>query len=141
MKSVFDKRYIKHNFLYVTIILVIVVIAVLLILFFTHGHEKEQIENGRIEDTDTDMTNEQPEYMQDEELCDLAGKYYAAHSENGFVPPIIEVDGEMEDGKVLIHLYEIVEDHTATYDWYTVDRVTGMGTNLNFEEINLLETK
>lgn len=77
--------------------------------------------------------------LSDEELCALAEKYYAAHSESGFMPPIIEVDGETEDGQALIHLYEAMEDHTATYDWYTVSRITGKGTNALLEEINLLE--
>lgn len=77
--------------------------------------------------------------LSDGELCALAEKYYAAHSESGFVPSIIEVDGETEDGQVLIHLYEDMEDHTATYDWYTVNRITGKGTNVLLEEINLLE--
>lgn len=77
--------------------------------------------------------------LSDEELCALAEKYYAAHSESGFVPSIIEVDGETEDGQVLIHLYENMEDHTATYDWYTVSRITGKGTNVLLEDINLLE--
>jgi len=78
--------------------------------------------------------------LSDDELCDLAEQYYKAHSETGFVPPIIEVDNYMEDGQVLIHLYEIVDDHTATYDWYTVSRTTGKGTNLLFEEIDLLSS-
>lgn len=44
-----------------------------------------------------------------------------------------------EYGNAVIRLYDNMEDHTATYDWYTVDRRTGIGENLLSEEVNLLE--
>ncbi|MCR4922977.1 MAG: zinc ribbon domain-containing protein [Lachnospiraceae bacterium] len=47
-----------------------------------------------------------------------------------------------KDGRVLIHLFETVDDgngesHTATWDWYTVDPKTMKGTNSLEEEIDL----
>lgn len=33
------------------------------------------------------------------------------------------------DGTYTIHLYDIVDDHTATYGWYTIDALTTMGTD------------
>lgn len=73
----------------------------------------------------------------DEELCNMAREYYTAH--NNYTPSVVEVDSVTEDGKVLIHLYDIMEDHTATSDWYLVDRVTAKGTNILEEKINLAE--
>ncbi len=35
-----------------------------------------------------------------------------------------------EEGTLDIQLYDVVIDHTATADWYTVDPLTGLGSNL-----------
>ncbi len=75
--------------------------------------------------------------MTDEELCKLARQYYEKYHE-GFSPEIVEVVS-WEYDKAVIRLYDNMEDHTATYDWYTVDRRTGIGENLLSEEVNLLE--
>ncbi len=75
--------------------------------------------------------------MTDEELCKLARQYYEKYHD-GFSPEIVEVVS-WEYGKAVIRLYDNMEDHTATYDWYTVDRKTGIGENLLSEEVNLLE--
>ena len=76
----------------------------------------------------------------DEELVVMAGKY-ADEVNEGYVPPIIEVESE-EGNIVTIHLYEVVDDgedvsHTSTYDWYYIDRTTGKGTNLVGEDVDL----
>lgn len=86
--------------------------------------EKQEVEVGQ-------------EGYSDEELCNMARTYYTKHYE--YTPPIVEVDNITDDGKVMIHLYEVVEDHTATSDWYMVDRKTAKGTNILGEEINLAE--
>ena len=40
------------------------------------------------------------------------------------------------DGTYTIHLYDIVDDHTATYGWYTIDALTTMGSDdLSGEQI------
>jgi len=75
------------------------------------------------------------ESRSDEELCELAAAYYeAVHGER---PPLVSVD-ESEGDEVTIHLYEDMGDHLATWDWYTVDRNTGKGTDFFGNEIDLL---
>ena len=51
--------------------------------------------------------------------------------------PCAEVDSVTEDGLPVIHLYEDLEDHVATYDWYTVNPDTLMGENMMGEQIDL----
>lgn len=71
----------------------------------------------------------------DEELCKLASDFYEAL--NGQQPPYVEVDSR--DGKeAVIHIFEIVNDMTVTWEWYTVDTVTGKGTNFEDSQIDLL---
>ncbi len=69
-----------------------------------------------------------------EELVQLAGDYY--EKKYGDRPPCVEVDSE-EGDEVKIHLYENMSDHTATWDWYTINRVTLKGENILGEEIDL----
>ena len=38
---------------------------------------------------------------------------------------IVEFDFELEEGVYAIHVYKIVDDHTATLSWYVVDAVSG----------------
>ena len=75
--------------------------------------------------------------MTDEELCKRARQYYEKYHD-GFSPEIVEVVS-WEYDKAVIRLYDNMEDHTATYDWYIVDRRTGIGEDLLSEEVNLLE--
>ena len=70
----------------------------------------------------------------DEQLCQMAKKYYLSH--NGQEPPIVEVD-HVDGDMVTIHLYEIVVDHTATWEWYTVNRKTAVGTTFMGDKIDL----
>ncbi len=69
-----------------------------------------------------------------EELVEKAEAYY--RSIHGDTPPIVEVDSENGD-EVMIHLYEDMGDHTATYDWYTVDRNTLKGQDVLGNDIDL----
>lgn len=71
-----------------------------------------------------------------DELCELAANYSGA--------PICEVDSVDENGNVLIHCYEIVDNgeddvHTATVDWLTVDPYSTETTNLMGETFYLNE--
>ena len=75
--------------------------------------------------------------MTNEELCKLARQHYEKHHD-GFSPEIVEVVS-WEYDKAVIRLYDNMEDHTVTYDWYTVNRRTGIGENFLSEEVNLLE--
>lgn len=60
------------------------------------------------------------------ELCDMAKQHY--RSLHGQEPPIVRVDRE-NGGDVVLQLCEYTLGHTATWDWYTVDRITGKGTD------------
>lgn len=76
----------------------------------------------------------QLEAYSDEELCEMARAYYAAR--NSYVPAGIQV--ESTDGNMVrIQIYESMEDHIATYDWYTVDRYTAEGEDFLGDPINL----
>ena len=70
-----------------------------------------------------------------DELCVAAANYSGA--------PISEVDHEDEDGNIIIHCYEIVDNgdevHTATVDWLTVDPFTTEATNVLGETVYLNE--
>lgn len=67
-------------------------------------------------------------------LCEMALDYYEGRT--GYRPSL--VTGEMqEDGMVLIHLYDDMGTHTVTSDWYTVDPLSAVGTNVMMETIDL----
>ena len=75
------------------------------------------------------------------QLCRMALDYYAATSPSHYRPSLCEAQINRDDS-VTIHLYDIVQEgteyeHTATSDWYFVDPLTGKGTNLLNEEIDL----
>lgn len=71
----------------------------------------------------------------DGQLCDMVRMYYKDKYPNSN-PQHIAADHET-DGVVSIHIYDIVEDHTATYDWYDIDRNTGKGTSILGDVIDL----
>lgn len=70
----------------------------------------------------------------DQELCDMALQHY--YDRKGSTPSHSVIDS-VSGNSVTIHLYNVDGNHTTTYDWYTVDRVSGAGTNLMGEPINL----
>ena len=107
------------------------------------SEEDEKVEGDQNIDLNEEETKEviessfSSDAYSDDELCELAKNYY--FKQNGSIPPIIEVDHESEEGNtIVIHLYEVVVDHTATYDWYYIDRNTGKGTDFSGNEIDLL---
>lgn len=67
------------------------------------------------------------------ELCDLAVAYYkqasGIDSENLTAGAVTG-----EGGTVTIQVYENLGDHNSTAAWYTVDRFTGQGTDVNTGE-------
>lgn len=80
----------------------------------------------------------------DEELCRMAYDYYILHSDSGDIPVHVDVDSVLEDGMVLIHLYDVVYDAngvgwTTSKEWYTVDRLTGKGYDFSYKDIDLTE--
>ncbi len=66
----------------------------------------------------------------DDELCNMALQYYV--NKTGYTPGHVDIG---TNG--VIHLYDVVTNHTATCDWYYVDRDTGIGTNMLNEPIDL----
>jgi hypothetical protein len=61
----------------------------------------------------------------------------------GITPAYAEIDSDIDD-MVVIHLYDVIElDGTGlsfTYDWYTVNRYTAKGYELNENEIDLTDS-
>lgn len=79
------------------------------------------------------------------QLLEMAENYY--RREHVFAPAHVEIDSENGDS-VVIWLYDMnqflnedgeIAGSTNTRDWYTVDRKTGRGENIWFEEIDLTE--
>lgn len=69
-------------------------------------------------------------------LCTEAMIYY--RNKNDICPPDVSYEIN-QDGTMSIHLFELLEDHTATYAWYTVD-LSGNGTDdMTGEKIHLLD--
>ena len=76
-----------------------------------------------------------------DQLCRMALDYYEATSPYHHRPAFCEAQVNRDDS-VTLHLYDIVQDgseyaHTATADWYYVDPLTGKGTNLLNQEVDL----
>ena len=69
-------------------------------------------------------------------LAEFAKQYY--EFVNGNVPPNVEVD-HYEGDSVVIHLYEVSNNATSTWDWYTINPYTLEGTDFLGNEIKLYE--
>lgn len=78
-------------------------------------------------------------FYSNNELCDLAIAYYAqasgAQAQNLTAGAVTN-----EDGTVTVQVYENLGDHNSTAAWYTVDRFTGQGTDVNSGEAVDLST-
>ena len=99
----------------------------------TPGESAEVIvSKGPEQNQDTDNN-----YVYDADtLCQLASDYY--YNLHGIRPPCVRVDSF--DGDIInIHLYEALSDHVATWDWYSVNRVTGETQNIMGDSFNLFE--
>ena len=64
----------------------------------------------------------------------MAKAYYKAKS--GTMPPKASVDST-KGNTVTIQLYDIVGNRMNTWEWYTVDRVTGKGSSMFSGDIDL----
>lgn len=74
-------------------------------------------------------------FYTNEELMTLALDYYQAQT--GYAPQNAGVQNN-PDGTATIQLYDSLGDHNSTSAWYTVDRVTGEGTDdMTGESINI----
>ena len=73
----------------------------------------------------------------DDELCRMAGDYYERHNDGR--PQCVDIDS-VDGDLVTLHLYNMYDDHTATFAWYQVNRNTASGTDtLTGDEIDLLD--
>ncbi len=98
--------------------------------------DDEEIEDFDEEAEDDESDEEEPEEgaadageLSNDEIVELAKKYSGA--------PVAELDQVMENGNLYIHLYEDMDDHTATIDWYEIDPKTLQGTDFNGNKIDL----
>lgn len=74
-----------------------------------------------------------PIYSNDE-LCSMSLDYY--ERKTGYRPEFATAD-IMENGWIAVQLYDLVDDHTSTSDWYFLDRFTGTGYNFTDEPVDL----
>ncbi len=91
----------------------------------------EYAEESRQEEAGSEKQGAEPDY---ENILTLAKEKSGA--------PIAELSSVEDDGTIVIHLYETAdegtdEEHTATWDWYTIDPKTLKGVNFLGEEVDL----
>ncbi len=82
-----------------------------------------------------DLKEPERKVFSDEELCKMALDHY--ERQTGSRPGNCDVDSVNGD-LVTLHLYDDMEDHTATAAWYEIDRKTGKGTDtVNGDKVDL----
>ena len=91
------------------------------------------INNNTENNTSENKAISEKQYTQDE-LEQMALNYYEALT--GYRPSMVSSIIN-EDGTLSIQMYDLVEDHNSTSDWYTVDMKTAEGTNILQEKIDL----
>lgn len=125
---------------------VVLILAILSVCFLSGCNQenaKKELElniNENIENTVIELGNEEKQELAgytDEQLIEMTKKYREEKGE--YIPEYIEISPtNMDDNEnVSIHLYDIIENHTATSDWYFINRITGIGTNISGEVIDL----
>lgn len=72
------------------------------------------------------------QFYSNDTLCNLAMSYYSRVSSG--IKRMSAAAATNEDGTVTIQVYENLNDHNSTAAWYTVDRRTGKGTDVNTGE-------
>ena len=73
-------------------------------------------------------------FYNNEALCSRAMEIY--QTKNGVRPTAADVTIGVDD-TVSIRLYDEVDGHNATCEWYYVNRYTGVGTNISGEPVSL----
>ena len=76
-------------------------------------------------------------FYSNQELSDLAVAYYKEHNSGQDSSSLTAAAQTNDDGTVSIQVYENLGDHNSTAAWYTVDRLTGAGTDSTGAEVNL----
>ena len=131
-------------------VLLVIAIAILMAACF-NSNEEITPENVDVvvnnEPENTDIINSEPEDVNSDSHEDI-NIYYDINdpmtqkivnyrkSRGEYIPAFIDITYE-DETTVSVHLYDVVDDHVATTDWYTFDSTTGVGTHVLGEEINL----
>jgi outer membrane murein-binding lipoprotein Lpp len=126
------------------ILLVISLISVLLLAGCNKNGKTDDVNipedtNNQQQEIVENISNNQREGINDsgysnEQLIEMAKQYRKAKGE--YIPEFVEITEE-KGNIVKIHLYDMVEDHVSTSDWYDVDRFSGKGINVLNEDIDL----
>ena len=101
-----------------------------LLTFENDSHTEELVYRGNISFDDFS-------FYTNKELEDMAREYYKQHSDSGYEPEFCDVSQSDSNTDIVIHLYDIFDDHSATVAWYYVDRFTGKGKDLMDKEVDL----
>ena len=92
------------------------------------------IVSGTAASTVSGTATQKSRYTEDE-LLDAARNYYSVLHD--YTPRYCDIDYE-EGDEATIHLYDIVDDHTATSAWYTVNIYTGKGVDFFDNAIDIM---
>lgn len=114
----------------------IVLLSVMSILLLAGCGVNEKDKNNELSG---DISNQHQESVENiafsnEQLIEMVKTYREAKGE--YIPEFIVVE-EDKDNIVTIHLYDVVDDHTATSEYYYIDRNSGIGKDLLGEKIDL----
>lgn len=72
--------------------------------------------------------------ISEQELIDAVRRYYEEQA--GTTPLHVEID-HYDGTDVVIHIFEVQHGHTATWDWYTIDPHSGIGSDFMGQRIDL----
>ena len=101
-----------------------------LLTFDNDGHTEELVYMGNI-------TFDEFTFYNNEELEDMAREYYRQHNDTGYIPEFCDILKPETGNDIVIHLFDIEGNHTATVNWYYIDRFTGKGKDMMDNEIDL----
>lgn len=113
-------------------VLIITILSIILILLT--GCEFNFKQNSTKEDEETKVEKNQNDEYTAEQLEKMALDYYEAKT--GYRPSYVSSQ-ENEDGTISIQLYDNLDGHNSTSDWYTVDKKTAVGKDILENKIDL----
>ena len=79
------------------------------------------------------------QFYSNQELADLALGFYKESNNAQDNQNLTAAAQTNDDGSVSIQVYENLGDHNSTAMWYTVDRITAVGTDGSGNEVNLVQ--
>ena len=85
----------------------------------------------------SDQGSDQFQFHSNRELEELALAYYQAQNPGEDTGGLTAAAQTNEDGTVTIQVYRNLGDHNSNAAWYTVDRVTGQGSDGNGQAVDL----